>query len=404
MSLINKVLQDLEKRRGQQKTPEQAAALNLAAASPNETKPAPNKRRRLILIIVLIIVVVLVVLLLWKPGSKVLKYQAAQPVVNIVPAATVAEVPEPAPVSVQQASVLQSTDQTLLTLALSDKADYRLHQLDESDLQINLLHTNLQGSLNDLNLKDTAITSITSQDVKGDLQLDVKMLPGTEVKSLNYEDQAKQLILILANPKSLTIKQTPVELSPAQLSEQQYQQAVKQIASGNMQAAKQSLQSALRNAPDNVSAREALATLLLKQQDYNTANAVLEEGLEQDPENLGLLQLQAYSLLSQNKAEQAVLLLQTVSPPLKSNLDYYDLMANAQRQVGDYQEAVSLYSQLLEVESNRSSWWLGLAVSYEALKQNNQAVGAYKRALATGQLSPALQNYVISKIKQLSGQ
>lgn len=73
----------------------------------------------------------------------------------------------------------------------------------------------------------------------------------------------------------------------------------------------------------------------------------------------------------------------------------------AQR-AGDHSRAVDDYKRALRASNAPSHWWVGLAISLEALNQSAAALGAYRRATADPRLPAAARSYALGRIDALS--
>jgi len=109
----------------------------------------------------------------------------------------------------------------------------------------------------------------------------------------------------------------------------------------------------------------------------------------------------AVTLLSQQHATEALKLLKISMPrDIASHVDYYIVLAEANRQSGHVTEALHIYQQLIKQEPNNADWQVGLGMCYDMLNQKTAAMNAYNKALALGNLSPSLQQYVNAALKR----
>jgi len=195
----------------------------------------------------------------------------------------------------------------------------------------------------------------------------------------------------------------PIPLTPEQQAEKKYDQALAELNDGSYPDAIQDLQSTLEVKPDYLPAEQALITLLIQQGQYNLANQYLNQALIQRPQNTRLLQLKARLQIVRGHLSNALATLQSYSPPLSDDPNYYALIAAIQQRLGNYSVADQLYRQIIAIEPGNAKWWLGLGIALENLHKNNEAIEAYQRAASLGTLDPNLQAYVIAKITKLGG-
>lgn len=110
----------------------------------------------------------------------------------------------------------------------------------------------------------------------------------------------------------------------------------------------------------------------------------------------------ARSALTQNQPQRAYELLRDTPPPLAGNTDYHAVLAAIEQQLGHFADASSRYQQLLIVDQNQASWWLGLALSLDGQQRNTEALAAYRRAIALNTLPAAARDYAAARIAALS--
>lgn len=187
-------------------------------------------------------------------------------------------------------------------------------------------------------------------------------------------------------------------LNNEQLAERAYNQSLLALNDGNIQKAVHELQQSLILQPDYLPSQQALITLLLQQKEIDLAEKYLDQALNQRPQNIDLLQLKARMQLIANNPSAALHTLQSFSPPLVGNTDYYALIAAIHQQMKNYDLAEQLYRQIVIVQPNEGKWWVGLGASLEAQQNMNAAQEAYQRAAMLHTLDPNLQAFVDSKL------
>ncbi len=132
----------------------------------------------------------------------------------------------------------------------------------------------------------------------------------------------------------------------------------------------------------------------------NSASIIKQE--RKAPEDLNYERYQlARAALAQNQPQRAYELLRDSPPPIASATDYHAVLAAIEQQLGHYADASLRYQQLLQLDQNQASWWLGLALSFEGEHRNNDALAAYGRAAALNALPDAARQYVTARIAAL---
>ena len=180
-----------------------------------------------------------------------------------------------------------------------------------------------------------------------------------------------------------------------------FQDAVKLLGRGDESGAQQKLEKALSIEPVHIRARETLFALLLNTGRVSEAVEKLSEGLRLRPTSAPLAKLYARVLVDQGDNDAAVAVLERARPSAVADPDYYALLAALYRGVGKHAQASQTYQQILQVRPGVAVWWMGLALSEDAMGSATKALEAYQRAQRSGGLKPEVVQYVQSRIAAL---
>ncbi len=295
-----------------------------------------------------------------------------------------------APISVESAALMGDLGHTQLVLHLSQQPFYIIRS-DTAHQTITLALDNINPDISSIPTLDTTGTALqkVAFDVSPENQLLVTMtlLPKIEIQGLRYQENNLILDLgigktipytsTIANPivgsspesaevEAQPLVKKPVPLSGNELAAENYNEAVDLINQGNTSGAISMLQMLMTQHPDYLDGRLLLANLLLQQNQPNQALTVLQE------------------VPSQASIDQ--------------NQTYFNILAEANRQSGNFKAAISVYQKLLMTNQSNGAWWVGLGMCFEGLKQSSAATEAYQKALATQNLSPVLQIFVTKKL------
>lgn len=153
-------------------------------------------------------------------------------------------------------------------------------------------------------------------------------------------------------------------------------------ADGRPGIAEAHLREVIESTPHSTEAFELLATILLHRQRGSEAESLLERGLESagNPHQLALLL--GRLRLEHGETAGAIEVLSEHAPEMDEAADHHLLLALAHRQAGDHAAAAEIYRRLSAVTPGRARVWLGLGVSLEALARFEEAATAYRRAAA----------------------
>jgi MSHA biogenesis protein MshN len=186
--------------------------------------------------------------------------------------------------------------------------------------------------------------------------------------------------------------------SAAQRAQVLYRQGLELAASGQGRLGVQRLQEALQLDPKLRAARQQAVALLYEQGRGSEADAFAREGLALAPDDAALAYLLARGMAAQGDTAGALALLER-NPRLSA--DAFGLRAGLHSQQGDFKRALPDYEQAVRLQPGNSLWWLGLGVALEATGQRQQARQVYARAQGIGVDSHELNVFLDQKLRAL---
>lgn len=173
---------------------------------------------------------------------------------------------------------------------------------------------------------------------------------------------------------------------------------------GRVKQGLEKIAEAVQREPEHVRARTTLAVLLLEQGKNAMAKKVLAEGLSVKPDQSEWAKVLGRALYSEDRLEQAKTVLESASPPLSDDPDYHALYAGVLQAVEDHARAAIVYRNLLKYGGDNGTWWLGLAMSLEAMARDNDAIVAYRNALNAPEMNPDSAEFIKRRLQSLEQQ
>ena len=193
------------------------------------------------------------------------------------------------------------------------------------------------------------------------------------------------------------------QVTPQQRVENEYRRALAQLQDGRVSDAMQALQQTLQLDPRHQGARETLVRLLLEAQRPDDAARQLQLSLALDPKQPA--QAMMLARLQLDKANGGAAALDTLPrslPYAADNGDYRAFLAGVLQREQRYREAAEHYQLALQAAPDNSVWWMGLGIALQADNHPAQARQAFERARGLQTLSPQLQAFVERKLVQLA--
>ena len=193
------------------------------------------------------------------------------------------------------------------------------------------------------------------------------------------------------------------QVTPQQRVENEYRRALGQLQDGRVSEALAGLQQTLQLDPRHQGARETLVRLLLEAQRPDEAARQLQLSLALDPKQPA--QAMMLARLQLDKANGGAAALDTLMrslPYAADNGEYHAFLAGVLQREQRYREAAEHYQLALQTAPDNSVWWMGLGIALQADNHPAQARQAFERAKGLQTLSPQLQAFVDRKLVQLT--
>ncbi len=192
-------------------------------------------------------------------------------------------------------------------------------------------------------------------------------------------------------------KPTMEELDLTQSTE-----AIRLVEKGIYSQAIEELKGFLASSREAHQSRKTLATILLAQGQVSEARKFLEQGLSLAPNFAPFKKLYARILLD-GSPEDAVRLLERLPPEIQQDPEYHQIYAVALQFNQQFESAALIFEALLQVDNGNASWWMGLALSKDAVGEYNDAESAYSMASQLGERNLILSQYGDQRLRTLRG-
>lgn len=184
-------------------------------------------------------------------------------------------------------------------------------------------------------------------------------------------------------------------------AEADYRRAVRFLDQGRPDDAMTSLREALAAQPTHAKARELAAGLALQGGHWRDAQSLLEEGLRQLPSHYPFARLLARVYVDHGAEAKALAVMESAEPQGSDDPDFSSLLGLLYQRAGRYADAVKVYERSLQIRPDDARSWLGFAISLEGTEQWAAAKNAYQRAKDTGGLTPRLMQYADQRLAAL---
>lgn len=179
----------------------------------------------------------------------------------------------------------------------------------------------------------------------------------------------------------------------------EYRKAMSALRRGAVSEAVDGLRRALRADRQHISARQALLSLLVEQQQWSEAQALIEEGLALDPAQTGWAMALARLQFEHGKLAEATETLLRHAAHAEQNADYQAFLALLLQKQKRPAEAAQRYRAALALKPAESRWWYGLGLVLESEQKPQEARAAFLKARETGNLSPEVAGALEQRLR-----
>lgn len=184
-------------------------------------------------------------------------------------------------------------------------------------------------------------------------------------------------------------------------SEAEYRRALADLQDGRVTEAIATLEHTLQLDPRHDAARQTLVGLLVEAHRIDEAVRQLQLGLGLDPRQAAMAMLLARLQLEAGAGAAAIDTLQRTLPYAKGNGDYQAFYAGVLERQQRHGDAAAQYQAALATTPGNPLWLMGLGIALQGDNRNGEALAAYQAASASGALPAELQAFVERKLRQL---
>jgi MSHA biogenesis protein MshN len=262
----------------------------------------------------------------------------------------------------------------------------------------------------------TATNSVVLDNVFADEQIQPnvpKMATDSLIALQNIDTLDKQLDKQVATPSDIEltpqlIAEPTFSFSMNSSSQENNSSSLKQriaesLNNEDLDLAQSLLKELLAAEPNNIKARKKLASLLFAQGNYAQSKQLLIQGIKLHPVQSDVRLMLARLYVVQKEPSQALNLLTEFYPSVNNQTEYLAYRAALAQQLKQTQLAKSDYQALTNIESTNAKWWLGLALARDQLGETNKALQAYNKAHSLNQLNSAVNDFMQQRISVLAG-
>ena len=190
-------------------------------------------------------------------------------------------------------------------------------------------------------------------------------------------------------------------LSAAERAEAQFRLGAQSMQQGRMRDAEASFLAAIAEDPGHVPSRQALLGIYLEAQRRDEAEVLLRDGLKASPRPPAWAMVLARLEAERGDVIGGINTMQNHLDVGRQNGDYLALFAALLQKQGRHADAVEQYQAAINLGQGKAVWLMGQGISLRELGKREEARAAFQRALDSGGLSADLKLFVERQISAL---
>ncbi len=203
----------------------------------------------------------------------------------------------------------------------------------------------------------------------------------------------------LAVPGRIDKQVRPLEA--AERAEQEFRRGMELFRGGRTDEAEAAWRAALDIDPAASAPRQALLGVLLERGEREWAEKLLQDGLRSNPRQPRQIMLLARLQLDRGAQTEALRTLEQGLPHAQWNAEYLSMTAAVMSRVGRHRHAAELYASALRIVPGNAVWEMGRGMALRADGQREVALAAFQRASQLQGLTPELRAFVERQVREL---
>src|SRR5512146_108882 len=197
------------------------------------------------------------------------------------------------------------------------------------------------------------------------------------------------------------VHKQPHPITTAEQAQAEFGRGVKLLNQGRVSEAEQALAGAISIDPSQAPARQALISLLVDQRRLDEAQRLLQEGLRLDPTQVQFTTVLARIYVERDDYDKALGVLRACKGDVSRDAEYKTLLGAVLQHLARPGEAADAYRAALRAAPQAGTAWIGLGLSLAAQDHRPEAAEAFRRAVATGSLSREVKDYAEQQLRRL---
>ena len=187
--------------------------------------------------------------------------------------------------------------------------------------------------------------------------------------------------------------------SAAERAESEYRRAVLAQRQGHADQAVAGYRAALEGYSEHAAARSSLSALLIEAKRFDEAEDLLRKGTELPPVRLASTLALARLKVERNQVPAALELLQKNAASGERSAEYQGFTGALLNRAGRLTEAIDHYQAATRLSPGEGRWWAGLGIALDAAGRAPEAREAYQKARSLPGLPADLARHIEQRLR-----
>jgi MSHA biogenesis protein MshN len=187
----------------------------------------------------------------------------------------------------------------------------------------------------------------------------------------------------------------------AETAEAEFRRAAALVNQGRISEAAAGLTAALALDPAHEAARQTLVAVLIENRRFDEASRLLQDGLAANPGNARFAMVLARIHAERGDNALALEVLEKAKSSAQGDAEFNPLLGAILQRMSRHDEAAQAYRAAVHTMPESGIAWVGLGISLEALQRRTEAGDAFRRAVGTGSLNADVKTYAEQRARQL---
>jgi MSHA biogenesis protein MshN len=240
------------------------------------------------------------------------------------------------------------------------------------------------------------------------LTIDTPLAPRAQRQLAPAPAEKRTRVAAAPKPRAEPARGAPVHIekrerdrSPADRAENHFRRAAQLLERGRVVDAQDALLAALDADHAHQAARQTLVALYIEQRRIEDARRHLQEGLAFNPAYAPFAVALARIHVDRGDFAAALAVLEQAAAAGRGNPDFHTLHGAVLQRLGRYGPAADAYRLALGSAPQSGASWVGLGISLEAQGNLPEAAEAFRRGVASGTLANEVRAYAEQRVRQL---